>query len=202
MGFNNILNSLNNMSDHARLHEEVRYYFFQADDNATALRLAKEALQKGFNSPLYNYVVGFCYNNGNAVPLNKRAAGQYFKAAADCTDTNGHLLNDKYADECRIILSEDFVCSTPEYVGLDVATVMKYCESNIRFGVHTEDAKFYLAKIYGRAQYGVQNKTVAMNYINALLQSSNPQMRAKASALRQELNADEAKKGSFFSRWF
>lgn len=202
MSINDILSAMNDMSDHTRLHEAVRYYFFQADDNETALSLAKEALQKGFSSPLYNYVVGFCYNTGNAVPMNKRLAGQYFKAAADCTDANGQLLNDKYADECRTILAEDFVYSSPEYAGLDATTVIRYCESVIRFGTYSDDAKLYLAKLYGHAQYGCYNRPVAMNYVNALLQSSDPQMRAKASALYQELTESERKRSSFFSRWF
>ena len=75
--FDDLLQSISNGSEYARYVTDVEYEFYSADNDVEALRLAFEAKEKGHSHSLFDYVSGFCYNNGKGgVYQDKGKAGQ------------------------------------------------------------------------------------------------------------------------------
>ncbi len=201
--FQEILQEFNKKDKYTKYVMDIEYEFFSTDNNTSAVRLAMEAKQKGYSNPLFDYVIGFCYNNGQGgLPQNKKKAGEYFKNSADAKDAQGNYRNDKYADECRVILAEDFVLHDSSMNAIGLNSAIAYCSALIEHSRYEEDAYFYLVMIYGRPQFGCLNIESALNYNNVLLQSSNPDMRNKAIAMKNALESQIKKpKKTAFGFW-
>ena len=148
---------------------------FSSDNDQEAFHLSFEAKRKGFSHCLFDYVIGFCYLYGRGgVSQNTREAGKYFRASAEKRDANGLYLVDKYADESRAILAEDFVIKNNQFGVIDLQKAIEYCETLINHNYSTDDALLYLTFIYSQPEYGLIDIDTAIKYCDQLLQSNNP----------------------------
>lgn len=139
------------MSERVQYIIEIESYFFSLDDDSKALNLAIEAINKGYSHPLFYYVVGYCYNNGKGgVTQNRAKAGAYFYKAAETRDVNGEYWFEKSANECRIILAEDYVVMN-EYQVIDRETAQTYCRLLVNDERYRDDAQSYLSKLQAPA---------------------------------------------------
>lgn len=144
--------------DYGMTIENVRRAFFQQDDNARAFRLSKEAINNGWNYPLFGYVLGYCYNNGQGgVLVDKALAGKYYKLAAEYKDSQGRYLKDQYSDECRGILVGDYLQNPSEYKVLDLNTAISYCELLLNHASYGEAVRQILPRL--RAQSAPKKKS-------------------------------------------
>lgn len=201
MAINDVLDSFARMEEYSQYLMDVEYQFYHEDNDIKAFQLAQEAKQRGHRNPIFDYIIGFCYNNGRGVAKDKRRAGEFFKYSAEARDANGSYYDDKHSNESRVILAEDFVFSNPEFNVIDADTALTYCKLLLQVEKYHDDAILYLAKLYGRAQYGCQDTAKAQSYLTELLRHPNPSVRAKASAFQQEMQAQN-KKRSFFRSLF
>lgn len=198
--YDEILGSINQELDAGRIHMEVEQAFFAKDDNKKAFELSVEALQKGYTNPLYHYVIGFCFNNGLACPMDKEQARKFFVMGAEYKNSNGVYDNNKYADECRVIISQEFVKSHAGDTCISVDDAIKYCKLLLNSERHSEDAAFYLLLIYGYNDWGHYDADQAMKYAEMLLHSENPTYTAEAQKVRAKI--EKSRKKGFFSRIF
>lgn len=199
-----ILQSFTNMDEYAKYIMDVEYQFYSADNDAEALRLSIEAQKKGHSHCLFDYVIGFCFNNGRGgVQVDKRRAGQYFFASAEAHDVNGNYYNDKHSDESRAILAEDYVLHDNIYGVIDVAKTIDYCNTLLSHERSVDDALLYLTFIYGQPQFGCLDIDKAIGYCNEILKSSDADHRQRAIAIRQALETSRPKqKKSLFGGLF
>ncbi len=186
--FEDLLQSFSDSSEYAKYLTDVEYEFYSADNDTEALRLAIEAKEKGYSHCFFDYVIGFCYNNGKGgVYQDKRKAGQYFRVSADVRDANDNLYNDKHADESRATLVEDFVLRSNQFGVMDVTTVISYCNVLIEHERYVDDSLMYLSMIYGRPQFGCFDVDKALVYCERLSQSTDADNRNRAASMKQAL---------------
>lgn len=197
-------NDVTGMEEYTVYLREAEYQFYSADNDAEALRLSLEAKGKGYDHCLFNYIIGFCFNNGRGgAAIDKRKAGEYFLASAEARDTRGDYYDDKHADESRAILAEDYSIRNNLFNAIDANKAIDFCNALISHNRYTEDALLYLTMIYGLPEHGCQNIEKALAYCSELLKiSSDPEMRARAASIKRNLEGLLPRKKSMFgSRW-
>ena len=187
--FNDILQGVATMEEYSKYITDVEYQFYSADNDAEAIRLAMEAKQKGHSNCLFDYVIGFCYNNGRGgLSLDKKTAGQFFLASAEAHDAKGDYYNDKHADESRVILAEDFAIRDNQFCILSTNKAIEYCNVLLSHERHVDDALLYLTMIYSIPKFGCQNIEKAIEYCDKLLNTTtDPNNKSRALTLRQQL---------------
>lgn len=193
-------NYFNNMEEYTKYLMEVEYQFYSVNNDAEALRLSMEAKKAGYSHCLFDYVVGFCFNNGKGgVPVDKKKAGQFFLASAESRDANGNLYNDKHADESRAILAEDYSLRENKYGVINTEKAIEYCNILIEHRRYIDDALLYLTMIFCMPQFEYQDITRALGYCNQILQiSTNHENRARATKIKYNLESLLPKKKSMF----
>ncbi len=197
---NDVLQSFANMEDYTHYLTEVEYQFYSADNDAEALRLSFEAKEKGHSHCLFDYVIGFCFNNGKGgISLDKRKAGQFFLSSAEARDTSGNYYNDKHADESRVILAEDLALRNNQFMAISPDKAIEYCNLLLDHERYVDDALLYLTMIYSMPAFGHQNIETAISYCDRLLKTNDPDNKRRAASIRQNLEALRPKgKKSFF----
>lgn len=188
---NDVLNGFANMEEYTKYLTEVEYQFYSADNDAEAVRLAFEAKKNGHSHCLFDYVIGFCYNNGRGgLPLDKKKAGQFFFASAETHDANGNYYNDKHADESRVILAEDYAIHDNQFCVLSVNKAIEYCNLLLDHNRYPDSALLYLTTIFAMPKYGCQNIEKAIEYCDRWIKvETDPNSRARAVSMRQQLEA-------------
>jgi len=198
------VNYITGMEEYTDYLMEAEYQFYSVNNDAEALRLSLKAREKGYNHCLFNYIIGFCFNNGRGgADIDKRKAGKYFLASAEARDTNGIYYDDKHADESRAILAEDYSIRNSLFNAIDANKAIEYCNVLISHNRYAEDALLYLTMIYGMPEHGCQDIEKALAYCNKLLQiSADPDSRARAASIKRNLEEYLPRKKSMFgSRW-
>lgn len=203
---NDILNVFSDMEGSAKYIMDVEYQFYSADNDAEAVRLAIEAKEKGYSHCLFDYVIGFCFNNGRGgLPLDKEKAGHFFFESAETHDANGEYYNDKHADESRVILTEDYAINGNQFCVLNTNKAIEYCTILLGHNYHPDDALLYLTMIFAMPKFGCQNIEKAIKYCDKWVDvASDPDNKAKAVSMRQQLEGLRPKQkrsfGGFFGR--
>lgn len=201
---NDILNVFSNMEGSSKYITDVEYQFYSADNDAEAARLAIEAKEKGYSHCLFDYVIGFCFNNGRGgLPLDKKKAGQFFFESAETRDASGSYYNDKHANESRVILAEDYAIHDNQFCVLNTDKAIEYCIVILDHNHCPDDALLYLTMIFSMPKFGRQDIEKAIEYCDRWKNiASDPDSRARAISMRQQLEGLRPKSRKMFGGFF